>query len=76
MNQIAAPAHITTGEPRHIAAFTPWSLFTRVLKSLISTVIRKKEDDIAKRYEGSCWCDQTEHDLNYDVIAGRHARRS
>jgi hypothetical protein len=75
MNQIAAPAHITADEPKRSARFTLRSLFARILKYLISTLIRNKEDYIAEAYEGSCWCDQTEHDLNYDAITGRHMRR-
>jgi hypothetical protein len=75
MNRIAAPAHVTADEPERTAAFTHGSLFARVLNSLISTVIRKEEDDIAKWYEGSSWCDQTEHDLNEDVMTGRRTRQ-
>jgi hypothetical protein len=72
MNQIAAPAHISADEPERTGTIRGPSLM--VLKSLISTFIRA-EDDIAKRYEGSAWCDQTEHDLNYDVITGRRTKR-
>ena len=76
MTQIAAPAHITTDETKGSATFAPSSYFTRVLKFVISTVFHKQEDDIAKRYEGSSWCDSTEHDLNCDVMTGRRTRRS
>jgi hypothetical protein len=75
VNQIAASPRIANGEPRRVATFTSRSLSTRVLKSLISTIIRKEDDDIAKRYEGSAWCDQTERDLNYDAITGCYTRR-
>jgi hypothetical protein len=75
MNRIYAPAHITADEPKRTTAFTPRSVFTRVFKSLISTVIRKQEGDIAKLYEGFSWCDQTEHNLNNDVMTGHHTRR-
>ena len=76
MNPIVAPAHIAADPPKRVAAFNPRSIVTRALKFLISAVIRKKDDDIAKHYEGSSWCDQTEHDLNYDVMTGRRTRRS
>jgi hypothetical protein len=76
MTQIAEPAHITSGESKGVATFTPRALFARIHKSLISIFIRNKEDDIAEGYEGSGWCDQTERDLNYDAISGRHTRRS
>jgi hypothetical protein len=75
MNQIAAPANITADEPDGIGTIGP-SFFTKVLKSLISTLARKEEHDIAKRYEGVSWCDPTEHDLNYEVITGRQTKRS
>jgi len=75
MSQIIAPAHITADEPKRNATSALRSLSARVIKSLITTVVRTKEHDIAERYEGSGWCDQTEHDLNYDVITGRYARR-
>jgi hypothetical protein len=72
MNRIAAPAHIAADESRHTAAFSPRSLLARFLKSLISTIIREEDNDIAKRYEGFSWCDQTEHNLHHDVMTGRH----
>jgi hypothetical protein len=75
MNQIAAPAQINVDKPERNATFTPRSLFARILDSLVSTVIRKEVDDIAQRYEGSSWCDQTEHDLNDDMITGCRTRR-
>jgi hypothetical protein len=77
MNPIAAPAHIAADDqPKRIAAFDPRSIITKALKSLIGIVVRSKDDDAAKQYEGSSWCDQTEHDLNYDVMTGRRTRRS
>jgi hypothetical protein len=75
MNPIAAPAHIAD-QPKRVAAFRPRSFLTKALKILIGAVVHKKDDDIAKQYEGSSWCDQTEHDLNYDVMTGRRTRRS
>jgi hypothetical protein len=74
MNQIAAPAHMTANGPERTGMIEGPSLFVKVLQSVSSTLTRK-EDDIEKKYEGSSWCDQTEHDLNYDVIAGRQTKR-
>jgi hypothetical protein len=76
MAQIAAPAHITADESKRAITFTPPSFFAKVRRFLISTIFRKRDDDFAKRYEGTSWCDQTEHDLNYDVMTGRRTRRS
>jgi len=73
MNRIAAPAHITA-DRSGTETLPHQSLFARVLKSLNRTVIGKEEDDVAKWYEGSSWCDQTEHDLNHDAITGRRTR--
>jgi hypothetical protein len=74
MNRIAVPAHLTADEPERTAT-TRRPLFARVLDFLVSTFIRKEEDDIAQWYEGSSWCDQTEQDLNDDVMTGRRTRR-
>ena len=76
MNPIAAPAHIAADQSKRVAAFSPRSFVTRALKFLIGAIVHKKDDDVARNYEGSSWCDQTEHDLNYDVMTGRRTRRS
>jgi hypothetical protein len=70
MNQIAAPAHITPGEPRRVAMFTSRSLCTRVLKSLITTVIRKEEDDKSCRAFASCG-----HEIPGKKVAAEKAGR-
>jgi DNA-binding Lrp family transcriptional regulator len=74
MNEIAAPARIAAHEIDCRAAVTPWSTARRVLKLVVSVIIRRSEVDVAKRYQGSSWCDSIEHELNYDVITGRRAR--
>ena len=76
MTQIAAPAHITADQPQRTAVFKPSPFFKRVRKFLTQAIIRIPDDDIGKLYEGSSWCDQTERDLNNDVITGRRTRRS
>jgi hypothetical protein len=76
MTQITAPAHITAVNRKRTATFTPRSHLARAWSFLLSAVIRTRDNDVAKQYEGSSWCDRTEHDLNYDVITGRRTRRS
>ena len=39
---------------------------------IVAAIIRRNESDIADRYQGRAWCDSTEHDLNRDVMTGRH----
>jgi hypothetical protein len=75
MNEIAAPARTTARELSRRAGFTPGLTLRRVLTFLIGAIIRRKEDDIAKLYEGSAWSDSTEHDLNDHVVTGRRTRR-
>jgi hypothetical protein len=70
MNPIAALARIAAHEPKP-AAVTHRSLLTRTFDFLLR--YRDADDGIAKRYDGSSWCDATEHDLNCDVMTGRHA---
>ena len=50
-----------------------WTL-TGVIDWIVGAVIRRNEIDIARRYQGSAWCDSTEHDLNYDIMTGRRTR--
>lgn len=72
MNPLAAPARMSADDLKHTAALTHHSFLTKMMDSLASIIIRRKKDDIAKRYEGCSWCDSTEHDLNYDVMTGRN----
>jgi hypothetical protein len=75
LNQIAARARITTDElDRRTAVAPPWRL-TQVLKFLVNSVIRRNEEDLAERYQGSSWCDSSEYDLNCDVATGQRTRR-
>jgi hypothetical protein len=75
MNEIAALARTTAYELSRRAGFTPRLMLRRVLKFMIGAIIRSKDDDIARLYEGSAWSDSTEHDLNDHVTTGRRARR-
>src|ERR1700688_2546531 len=75
MHQIAAPTHITTDELDRRAAVPPSWTMTRVLNFLVNEVIRRDEEDAAKLYQGSSWCDSTEYDLNCDIMTGRRKRR-
>ena len=69
MNPIAASARGAARELKP-AAVTHRSLLTRTFGFLRR--FRNADDGIAKRYEGSSWCDATEHDLNRDVMTGRY----
>jgi hypothetical protein len=69
MNPIAAPARFSAREFKP-ADITHRSFLTRAFGFLLR--FRNADDGIAKRYEGSSWCDATEHDLNRDVMTGHY----
>ena len=71
MNQIVAPARLRADEHDPDAIVAPAWTLTGVIDWIVGAVIRRNEVDIARRYQGSAWCDSTEHDLNYDIMTGR-----
>jgi hypothetical protein len=74
MNEIAAPARLRADERDSDTTVAPAWTLKRIIDLIVGAVIRRNEDDIAKRYEGSAWCDSIEHDLNNDIMTGRRTR--